>query len=146
MKKIFYVFIILVAVLSCKDKSLTKKANDSNGYKYEYVEGDPTGARIYTLNNGLKIYLSVNQDEPRISTFIAVKAGAINDPRETTGLAHYFEHMMFKGSSKIASLDWEKEEPLIQEISDLKKLFHHPALSEKEGGRCFQLSARTVLS
>ena len=98
---------------------MTKKANDSNGYKYEYVEGDPTGARIYTLNNGLKIYLSVNQDEPRISTFIAVKAGAKNDPRETTGLAHYFEHMMFKGSSKIASLDWEKEEPLIQEISDL---------------------------
>ncbi len=119
MKKIIFLLFISAVLFSCKDKSLTKHATDKNGFKYEYVKGDPTGARIYTLDNGLKIYLAVNKDEPRISTFIAVKAGAKNDPRETTGLAHYFEHMMFKGSSKIATSDWQKEEVLIQEISDL---------------------------
>ncbi|PLX09386.1 MAG: hypothetical protein C0596_02260 [Marinilabiliales bacterium] len=105
-----------------KDDSRTKTATDSNGYTYEYVEGDPSNARIYTLDNGLKVYLAVNKDEPRIKTLIAVRAGAKNDPRETTGLAHYFEHMMFKGTSKIATLDWEKEGALIAEISDLFEL------------------------
>ena len=56
------------------------------------------GLRIYTLKNGLKVYLSVNKDAPRIQTYIAVKAGSTYDPADNTGLAHYLEHMMFKGT------------------------------------------------
>src|SRR5687767_3019743 len=63
-------------------------------YKYVSVEGDPMAARIYTLENGLKIYLSVNNVEPRIQTYIAVRAGSKFDPAEVTGLAHYLEHML----------------------------------------------------
>lgn len=119
MKKLL-IFILSVLVLySCGDKGRTKTAKDSKGNTYEYVENDPSKARIYTLENGLKVYLSVNKDEPRIQTYIAVRAGAKNDPRETTGLAHYFEHMMFKGTDKIATQDWEKEGALIAQISDL---------------------------
>ena len=69
-------------------------------YKYETVAGDPLGTKIYTLDNGLKVYMSVNKDTPRIQTYIAVKVGGKNDPSETTGLAHYFEHLMFKGSQQ----------------------------------------------
>ncbi|NCC87940.1 MAG: insulinase family protein [Clostridia bacterium] len=124
MKKFLIFFLSLALFYSCvnKDDSRTKTATDANGYTYEYVEGDPSNARIYTLENGLKVYLAVNKDEPRIQTLIAVKAGAKNDPRETTGLAHYFEHMMFKGTSSIATQDWEKEGALIAEISDLFEL------------------------
>ncbi len=120
MKKLLILFLTLAMFYSCvnKDGDRTKSATDTNGYTYEYVEGDPSQARIYTLENGLKVYLAVNKDVPRIQTLIAVRAGAKNDPRETTGLAHYFEHMMFKGSSKIATMDWEKEGALIKEISD----------------------------
>jgi secreted Zn-dependent insulinase-like peptidase len=57
--------------------------------KYEEVKGDMSQTRIYTLQNGLKVYLSVNKEEPRIQTFIAVRTGSKNDPAETTGLAHY---------------------------------------------------------
>lgn len=96
-----------------------KSAVDSKGYKYEYVTNDPLKARIYTLDNGLKIYLKQNFDEPRIQTYIAVKAGSTYDPHETTGLAHYLEHMMFKGSHKIGTTDWEKESKYIKELSDL---------------------------
>lgn len=85
-------------------------------YKYETLPSDPLKARIYTLSNGLKVYLSVYKEEPRIQTFIAVRVGSKNDPKETTGLAHYFEHMMFKGTPNFGSLDWSKEEPLIQKI------------------------------
>ena len=77
-------------------------------YKYESIPGDPLNARIYTLSNGLKVYMSVVKDEPRIQTFIPVRVGSKNDPKETTGLAHYFEHMMFKGTSNVSSADYER--------------------------------------
>ncbi len=101
------------------DKYVTKTAVDRNGYTYEYVTNDPADARIYTLENGLKVYLSYNADEPRISTLIGVRAGSTSDPVETTGLAHYFEHMMFKGTDEIGTLDWEAEKALLDKISDL---------------------------
>ena len=85
-------------------------------YKYETVMGDVTQTRIYTLDNGLKVYLSVNKEEPRIQTYIAVRTGSKNDPAETTGLAHYLEHLMFKGTSQFGTIDAEKEAPLLDEI------------------------------
>ena len=85
-------------------------------YKYETVDGDMMQTRIYTLKNGLKVYLSVNTEEPRIQTYIAVRTGSKNDPAETTGLAHYLEHLMFKGTDKFGVSDPAKEKPLLDEI------------------------------
>lgn len=67
--------------------------------QYESVAGDLTATRIYTLPNGLKVYLSVNKDKPRISALIAVRTGSRNDPAETTGLAHYLELRAHKSSA-----------------------------------------------
>ena len=83
---------------------------------YESVNGDPMQTRIYTLDNGLKVYLSVNKEEPRIQTYIAVRTGSKNDPAETTGLAHYLEHLMFKGTKQFGTTDPEAEAPLLDEI------------------------------
>lgn len=88
-------------------------------YKYETVPGDPTATRIYTLDNGLKVYLSVNDKEPRIQTLIAVNVGGKNDPAETTGLAHYFEHLMFKGTPNYGTTDYVAERPMLDEIEAL---------------------------
>ena len=85
-------------------------------YKYESVKGDLSKTRIYTLDNGLKVYLSVNKEQPRIQTFIAVRTGSKNDPSETTGLAHYLEHLMFKGTTSFGTTDPEKETPLLDDI------------------------------
>jgi predicted Zn-dependent peptidase len=76
-------------------------------YSYESVPNDPLKARIYTLKNGLKVYMTVNKETPRIQTYIAVHVGGKNDPAETTGLAHYFEHLMFKGSQKFGTQNYE---------------------------------------
>ena len=57
-------------------------------YRYTTVHNDPLKARIYTLDNGLKVYMTVNKETPRIQTYIAVRVGGKNDPAETTGLAH----------------------------------------------------------
>lgn len=88
-------------------------------YNYETVKGDPLNARIYTLENGLKVYMTVYKEKPRIQTYIAVKAGSKNDPKETTGLAHYFEHMMFKGTNNFGTRDFERESELITKIEEL---------------------------
>ena len=86
------------------------------GHKYESVKDDPMQTRIYTLKNGLKVYLSVNKEEPRIQTYVAVRTGSKNDPSETTGLAHYLEHLMFKGTKQFGTTDSEAEAPLLDEI------------------------------
>lgn len=88
-------------------------------YQYETVPGDPMKTMIYTLPNGLKVYMSVNKDEPRIQTNIAVKVGSKNDPAETTGLAHYFEHMMFKGTADFGTTDYAAEKPMLDQIETL---------------------------
>ena len=88
-------------------------------YSYESVPGDPLGVRIYTLKNGMKVYLSVNKEKPRIQTFISVRVGGKNDPAETTGLAHYFEHLMFKGTKNFGTADYAAEKPLLDRIEAL---------------------------
>ena len=100
-------------------------------YKYESVPGDPLQARIYTLENGLKIYLSVNKDKPRIQTFIGVRVGGKNDPAETTGLAHYFEHLMFKGTQQFGTSDYNAEKPLLDKIEALFETYRKTTDEEK---------------
>ena len=92
-------------------------------YKYETVAGDPMETKMYTLDNGLKVYMTVNKETPRIQTYIAVKVGGKNDPSETTGLAHYFEHLMFKGTEQFGTADYAAEKPLLDQIEALFEVY-----------------------
>ncbi len=114
MKKILTLMIVVAAMLfaACGSK-----------YAYESVKGDPTQTRIYTLDNGLKVYMSVSKEEPRIQTYIAVRVGGKNDPSETTGLAHYFEHLMFKGTEQFGTQDYAAEKPMLDEIEQLFEVY-----------------------
>ena len=109
-------FFLLLACKTTDQELATKTSTDSNGFAYEYVDGDLSKTRIYTLDNGLKVYLSVYKNEPRINTAIPVKAGGKFDPSNSTGLAHYLEHMLFKGTSEFGTKDWAKEKPLLDSI------------------------------
>lgn len=95
----------------------------SCGPQYETVRGDKLGTKIYTLDNGLKVYMSVNKEQPRIQTYMAVKVGSKNDPAQTTGLAHYFEHLMFKGTEQFGTSDYEAEKPLLDQIEQLFEVY-----------------------
>lgn len=120
MKKIFLSLLLTFFIMTTNAQIYKAKiATDPNGYIYETVSNDPSNSRIYTLKNGLKVYLSRNDDEPRIQTYIPVRTGSANDPSENTGLAHYLEHMMFKGTSKLGTSNWDKESVLLARISDL---------------------------
>ena len=120
LKSLSYLPVAALLLSACQPRGFeTRTATDKNGFTYEYVTNDPLGVRMYTLDNGLKVLHSYNDDEPRVATMIGVRAGSLSDPIETTGLAHYFEHMMFKGTDKVGTLDWEKEKVLLDEISEL---------------------------
>lgn len=108
-----------------------KTGKDKSGNSYSYVENDPMKVRIYTLENGLKLYLSQNTNEPTFTSFITVKAGSTYDPADNTGLAHYLEHLMFKGTPNLGTVDWEKEKPLLDEIEELYEA--HKAEPTEEG-------------
>ncbi|MCX6329706.1 MAG: insulinase family protein [Bacteroidia bacterium] len=125
MKKQEFIFLLCLSLLvACTGNKYQLTENkDKNGYSYQSVTNDPSGMRLYTLKNGLKVYLGINKDEPRIMTMIAVHAGSNNEPEATTGLAHYFEHLMFKGTSLYGTRDWEKEKPLLDSISGLFELY-----------------------
>lgn len=92
---------------------------DKSNYPYTTITQDENKVRIYTLKNGLQVFLAQNFDAPRIQTFIPVRTGSNNDPADNTGLAHYLEHMMFKGTSRLGTQNWEKEKVLLDQISDL---------------------------
>ncbi len=117
MKRIYRTAILMAMTLCVTANAWAQK------YDYETVAGDPMKTKIYTLPNGLKVYMSVNKEKPRIQTNIAVKVGSKNDPAETTGLAHYFEHMMFKGSDKFGTANYAAEKPMLDEIEKLFEVY-----------------------
>ncbi len=73
----------------------------------------------YVLENGLTVLMSVNKAEPKIYAAMYVKAGGKNDPEDKTGLAHYLEHLLFKGTQNIGTLDFSKEKPFLEQIEQL---------------------------
>ncbi|TYA71899.1 M16 family metallopeptidase [Seonamhaeicola marinus] len=122
--KILSLLFVTLFLNNCKNSSNAdvvsiEQHSDSNGFKYETVTNDPTGLRLYTLDNGLKVYLGKNEEEPKIQTLIGVRAGSSYDPADNTGLAHYLEHMVFKGTDEIGALDFEAEHKILKQISDL---------------------------
>ena len=79
-------------------------------------DDDPMRVHVYRLDNGLTVYLSENHQEPRFYAEILVRAGSKHDPDDATGIAHYLEHMLFKGSGRIGTLDYESERKHLDRI------------------------------
>lgn len=124
--------LVLAVTLSvAQTGSYEWKTAASGGYTYKYVSNDPAKARFYTLKNGLTVILSPTNKDPRIQCYIATKAGSKTDPSTNTGLAHYLEHMLFKGTDKFGSLDWAKEKPELDKIDALYEQYNKTTDSEK---------------
>jgi len=111
--KLLNVFILLLVLLLGQEVTAQKQ------YTYKSEPNDPLKTRIYTLDNGLTVYLSPYKNAPRFFAAIAVRTGSKNDPHDNTGLSHYLEHMMFKGTMHFGTADYVKEAPILQKIEDL---------------------------
>lgn len=120
MKSVFMIAaLVILAGLTSAGGTVMQTAKDTAGNSYSYIQNDPFDTRIYKLPNGLTLYLSRNPMRPRVSVLTIVRAGSSDEPADSTGLAHYFEHMMFKGTPRMGTLDWTKEKPLLDRISNL---------------------------
>jgi len=111
------------------------------------ITENPVNSYLGTLANGLSVYMSVNREEPRIQTQIAVKAGFRDDPDDATGLAHYLEHMMFKGSDRIGTQNWQEESQLLAQIEELYETHRQtsdPDEKQKLYTRIDELSAQAA--
>ena len=132
--------ISLLTLVACSDnESSTNTASntpaDSNAQQSDNAElgyrrinstneNDPLDAQIFELDNGLRVYLTENHEEPRFYAEIAVRAGSKHDPSDGTGLAHYLEHLLFKGNQNLGSLDYSLEKPHLDRIVELYEEHH----------------------
>lgn len=94
---------VVMMVFACC--SYQSQAEDLNALK----------VKEYRLENGLTVWLNEDHSQPKVFGAVVVKAGAKDCP--DTGIAHYFEHMMFKGTDRIGTLDYEAEKVLLDSIA-----------------------------
>jgi predicted Zn-dependent peptidase len=102
-------------------KTVTKQDGE---YSYQMVESDPTNSRFYTLENGLTVILHDNKLQPKVMGLITTRAGSKNDPSDKTGLAHYLEHLLFKGTKELGTEDYEKEKVYLDQIEELYEVYN----------------------
>lgn len=76
------------------------------------------------LDNGLKVVMCEDHSSPKAYGAVYVHAGSKNDPLEATGMAHYFEHIMFKGTDKIGTINWEAEKVYLDSIDIMYDKLH----------------------
>ena len=84
----------------------------------------------HILDNGLTVWLNEDHTQPKVFGAVVVNAGAKECPN--TGIAHYFEHMMFKGTDNIGTIDYEKEKVLLDHIEEK---YDQLALAKEESER-----------
>ncbi len=123
-KLLFFVCFLLTGTSLLAQSTYQWKTAKSGAYTYKYVTNDPSKSRFYTLKNGLTVILSPNPKEPNIEFRMSIRAGSNTDPKNATGLAHYLEHLLFKGTDKFGTANWEKEKPLLDKIDALYEKYN----------------------
>ena len=78
-----------------------------------------SAVEVYTLDNGLTVILQEDHRRPEVQGFVTTRAGSVNESPDATGIAHYLEHVMFKGTQTMGTINWEKEKPHYDRIIQL---------------------------
>ena len=82
--------------------------------------------RVHTLPNGMQVLLVPRRESPTVATYLRFKVGSVQEHNGITGIAHFLEHMMFKGTRRLGTRNYEAEAPLIEALVRL-----HIALDEE---------------
>lgn len=98
------VFFILLAGITCSAQDVA--------WKKPHIEK-------HVLENGLTVILNVDHEKPVVYGIVVAKVGAKDDSPDATGMAHYMEHMLFKGTEDMGTIDWKTEKPHIDRIVSL---------------------------
>lgn len=84
-----------------------------------FGEGFSGKVKTFTLPNGMRFFVLERHQVPTFAGMIMVKVGSVDEGKGETGIAHFFEHMAFKGTPVIGSKDWEKEKVILEEMDKI---------------------------
>lgn len=116
------------------------------GISVSYAVELPSEFEQYQLENGLTVYLWEDHDSPQVHGWTITRAGSVDEPEDATGLAHYLEHMLFKGTDQIGALDWEKERPYYEHIIALYDTLAQTADSKEREAIQLKINAASIAS
>lgn len=107
------------------------------------LPSDPMAVTVHRLSNGMTVYLSENHEKPQVSAWIGVRAGGRMDPATSTGLAHYLEHMLFKGSDEFGTLDAAREAEHVEHVRVLYRQLREAHDDARRRAILAKIDART---
>lgn len=110
--------IFIVLSILCLNSTVTSLFAQQIQNKSSFEESIDAPFKVMErkLANGLTVLMAPSKESPTIRTSIMIKAGSQQEPENTTGLAHYLEHLLFKGTDQLGALNFAKEKPLLDEI------------------------------
>ena len=79
-------------------------------------EYNPMDVQTYILDNGLTVYLNEDHNTTSVFGAVVVKGGGKRDPQDATGIAHYLEHLLFKGTEEMGTIDYDQEKLYLDSI------------------------------
>ena len=75
------------------------------------------GVVTYKLENGLTVFINEDTTQSKLFGAVVINAGGKYDPKDATGMAHYLEHMLFKGTEEMGTQDFVTEKPILDSIT-----------------------------
>jgi len=134
--------------IQSKKASLVSGSDVNLGYR-RINQPDPfdlMDVAIFQLDNGLTVYLTENNEEPRFYAEVVVRVGSKNDPEDATGLAHYLEHLLFKGTQELGTINYQREKPHLDRITQLYEQHFEETNPEKRKEIYVQINAESQLA
>lgn len=97
----------------------TETDRETNDSIQPYLEAVKQKITEFSLDNGLKFIVLENHQAPIISFVTYADVGGVNEPDGKTGVAHFLEHLAFKGTTKIGTIDYEAEKVVLSQLDNL---------------------------
>jgi zinc protease len=110
-----FILLCVVVLIGAFSTPLVAQHYDNDGNLLT-IPDDVMEPIVYTLANGLTVILYPDNSQPQVTGMVVVNTGGKDDPADATGLAHYMEHMLFKGTSEIGTTNWDAESQHIERI------------------------------
>jgi predicted Zn-dependent peptidase len=73
----------------------------------------------FTLDNGMKFIVLQDEEAPVVSFVTYADVGGVDEPEGKTGVAHFLEHLAFKGTTQVGTTDYASEEALLERLDEL---------------------------
>jgi zinc protease len=135
--KFFLIYLLLQISNQVISQNITLEA-DKNITETTTTSNDALEIISYKLNNGLSVYLNPDPNMNSVYGAIVVRGGAKNDPEDATGIAHYLEHMLFKGTKNIGTIDYKSEKIWLDSIAFMYSMLPYTIGDENYRNRVYK--------